>query len=217
MAHLHPEIGAVDIPTIDPTVFEPYATNIVDGSTSIGSNQTFNNIRIKAGTNPSFKANTTLNGVIFIETPNKVSFAGGAKINGVIVTQDAGPNAYSANTLTFTGNVTSTGVESLPSTFGDLRTKTGAFILAPGFGLSFAGNFGTVNGAIAGAAFNFTGNAGGTVCGPIISYSDSVLTVDNLLGNCHLSFDRSKYDTGHISGLVNPDVLSADATTYREY
>ena len=64
----------------------------------------------------------------------------------------------------------------------------GAFILAPGFTTKFAGNFGTVNGAMAADSFSFTGNAGGTVHGPIVNYSDSVFS---LSGNSNLTFDRS--------------------------
>jgi hypothetical protein len=64
----------------------------------------------------------------------------------------------------------------------------GSFILAPGFGLEFVGNFGTVGGGMAADEFKFTGNAGGLVRGMIINYSDSAFT---LTGNSRIRFDRS--------------------------
>ena len=48
----------------------------------------FTNIRIKAGANPKFNANTVIRGVVYVETPNQITFNGGATIQGVIVVQN---------------------------------------------------------------------------------------------------------------------------------
>ncbi|RPI64128.1 MAG: hypothetical protein EHM48_01345 [Planctomycetaceae bacterium] len=214
-AHCHIGVDDAEFPEIDPTVFEPFATNVVDSSTSTSGNKSFKNIRIKAGTNPTFSGNITIKGVVYIEQPNKVQFTGNLNFTGVIVTEDAGENAYTNNTIKFTGNTTSSGVESLPDTaeFHDLRQLPGSFLLAPGFGVSFTGNFGTVNGAMAADSFSFTGNAGGRVNGPIINYSDSQF---KLTGNAGLIIDRSKY-SGTPPGFVVPAKLSADAGSYVEF
>jgi len=190
--HIHTGIGDVAFPEIDPTVFEPFATNLVDSSTNTNGNRTFENIRIAAGTNPTFSGNTTLRGVVFIEAPNKVRFSGNLDFTGVIVTEDAGEDAYDDNTIRFTGNMTSAGVETLPDApqFAALREMPGSMLLAPGFGVHFTGNFGTVNGAMAADKFVLTGNSGGIVHGPIISYGDSDFT---LTGNAHLAIDRGHY------------------------
>ncbi len=187
--HIHVGIGEVDFPDVDPSQFEPFAVNIVDSHTSTSGNKTFNNIRILANSNKTFAGNITLNGVIFIEAPNRIHFSGNVKITGVIVTQDAGDDAYEDNTIKFSGNLTSKGVEELPDTseFHDLREMPGSFILAPGFGLEFVGNFGTVNGCMAADKFKWTGNAGGTVKGGIIAYSDAEF---KLTGNSHIIIDR---------------------------
>lgn len=213
--HIHIGIGEVEFPEVDPTVFEPFATNVVDSSTSTSGNKTFTNIRILANSNPTFSGNITLKGVIFIEEPNNVHFSGNVKITGVIVTQDAGENNYDSNKIKFTGNTTVKGVEELPDTaeFQGLRDLPGAFILAPGFGLQFTGNFGTVSGAMAADEFKFAGNAGGVVHGPIINYSDSEF---KLTGNSNLIIDRS--DVPDIPpGFASPGKFEPNPNSYVEY
>jgi hypothetical protein len=199
---------------VDPTVFQPFAVNIVDGNTSTSGNKTFTNIRIKAGTNPTFSGNTTLKGVIFVEQPNRVTFAGNTTMTGMIVTQTAPSNTYTSNTISFTGNTTFSGVENLPDTsdFHVLRTMPGSSILAPGFGLTFTGNFGTVGGCMAADSFSFTGNAGGTIRGGIINYSDSQFS---LTGNSSIIVDRSGTPTTP-PGFALPSTTKANPDTYLE-
>jgi len=213
--HIHLGSGTSEFPEVDPTVFEPFATNIVDSSTPTGGNRTFSNIRIAANTNPTFSGNTTLYGVIFVEVPNKVHFSGNATLTGVIVTEDAGDDAYGDNTIKFTGNMTVRGVEGLPDIpeYATLRTMPGAFILAPGFGLQFTGNFGTVSGCIAADSFKFAGNAGGVVEGGIINYSDSIF---KLTGNSHIIIDRSS-NPMIPPGFDTPVTFSPDPSSYVEY
>jgi hypothetical protein len=213
--HIHIGAGDLEFPEVDPTVFEPFATNIVDSKTPTTGNLTFTNIRIRANTNPTFTGNTTLQGVIFIEVPNQVKFTGNMNLTGVIVTQDAGDNAYTSNTLRFTGNTTFRGVELLPDTpeFSQLRQMPGASLLAPGFGVTFTGNFGAVGGCLAADAFTWTGNASGTIYGPIINYGDSTFT---LTGNSRITIDRSTHPQDP-PGFSSPTKLTPVAASYREY
>jgi hypothetical protein len=213
-AHIHDGVAATSFPAVDPTVFQPFATNIVNSSTRTSGNNTFTNICIKAGTNPTFSGNTTLLGVVFIEQPNKVTFSGNTTLTGVIVTQAAPANTYTVNTINFTGNTIFSGVENLPNTapFQTLRTMPGSAILAPGFGLTFTGNFGTVGGCMAADSFTFTGNAGGTVRGGIINYSNSQFT---LSGNSSIVIDRSGTPTTP-PGFSLPSTTAASPDTYVE-
>ena len=208
-------VGDVEFPEVNPGVFESFATNIVDASTSTNGNKTFTNIRIKANTNKTFSGNMTFKGVIFIEQPNKIHFSGNTNITGVIVTEDAGDDVYETNTLKFSGNVTVRGVEDLPNTseFHELRQMPGSFLLAPGFGVEFTGNFGTVNGTLAADKFKWTGNAGGVVCGSVISYSNSEF---KLTGNSTIRIDRSG-GTDAPPGFLAKAVLELLAATYVEY
>ncbi len=189
--HIHFGEPVVELPRVDTSVYEPFAVNTLSGSTN--GNKTFTNIRIPAGTNPTFAGNITLKGVIYIEAPNQVKFSGNLDITGVVVTEDAGESDYATNTIQFTGNSSFRGVEDLPDTaeFATLRTMPGGAILAPGFGMKFTGNFGTVGGTLAAEQFTFVGNAGGVVKGAVLSYSDEPF---KLTGNASLIIDRSEYD-----------------------
>ncbi|MBS3735014.1 MAG: hypothetical protein KGY99_08805 [Phycisphaerae bacterium] len=222
--HVHTGIGPVDFPEVNPDVFEPFAVNTYTGG---GGNQTLENIRIPAGANPTISGNTTVRGVVYIEAPNQVHFSGNVDIIGVIVTEDAGEGVYDSNTIKFTGNTSVQGVEALPDneTFSELRQMPGSFLLAPGFGVQFTGNFGTVAGTMAADEFKFAGNAGGTVKGMIINYSDSEF---KLVGNSTLVFDRSddvdrsdgtdyEGEPAVPPGFVVPGPLTAVPDSYCEY
>ncbi len=214
--HVHIGVDPVAFPEVDPSVFAPFATNNVTASTNTSGNKTFENIRIKANANPTFSGNIVLRGVIYIEKPNKVTFAGNLNLTGVIVTEDAGDNQYNTNYITFTGNTTSSGVESLPAgaQWDVLRTMTGSQILAPGFGVKFTGNFGTVNGTMAADKFTFTGNSGGTIRGMLVCYSDSDFT---FTGNSQLIIDRSRDKCQPPAGFAVPSVMVPKSGSYVEY
>jgi len=193
-SHVKLGVGSVQFPTIDssPLVAAvPSWTNITS-STATSGNLTFKNIRIKAGTNPTFSGNITLQGEVYVETPNVVTFAGNLNFTGVVVTQDAGPGNTANNAIKFTGNNTFSGVENLPNTsdFQTLRQLPGTAVLAPGFAVTYTGNFGALNGTMAAEAFNWTGNASGTVFGEVISYGSSTMS---LTGNSTITINRSKY------------------------
>ena len=212
----HVLIGAplVELPVAEPNTFEPYAANLVDSSTATNGNRTFENIRIAAGTNPTFSGNITINGVVYIESPNVVSFSGNTTLTGVVVAEGNLQSPNPSDSINFTGNLTSRCAGQLPAgaAFDGLRDKTDTFVLAPGFALNFSGNFNTINGAMAASGVSFTGNAGGVVTNSVINYSDNTMT---LTGNANLRFDRS-------AGPINPagfeamQALEFQAASYAE-
>jgi hypothetical protein len=212
--HIHIGGGPVEFPELNPSVFEPFAVNVIDKTTNTSADAVYENVRIKAGTNPHFSGQVTFRGVVYIEVPNQVSFTGGLDITGVIVSQQAPPNTYSTNTISFAGNTRSYGVEALPDTpqWQDLRKLGGTFLLTPGFGASFTGDFGTLNGTMAADAFSFTGNAGGRVKGTILNYSDSIFSLSS---NCEIVIDR---DDGPETpaGFVTRGTFAALPETYLE-
>lgn len=187
--------GTTDFPEVNTTIYEPFIQQTLAASADLNNNIVLNNARIPAGMNPKFNANVTIRGVLYIEKPNQVSFAGGVNIQGVIVTRDAGDNMYKTDTISFNGNVSSQGVETLPDSdgawnFTGLKALPGSMLLAPGFGVSFSGSFDALNGAIACDKFTMTGNAGGVIRGPIICYGDTEFT---LWGSAQAKIDRSYY------------------------
>ena len=196
--------------------FEHYVEggDVITSDTDLSTSTTFTNVRIAAGTNPHFSGNTTINGVLFVEVPNVVVFSGNCNITGVIVAEGDVNDNSGTNQLIFLGSVDSAPVSELPedSEFDGLREETGTFVMAPGFKASFGGSFETLNGAIAANGIEFFGNAGGTIAGSVINYSDTPMT---LSGNSDLFFNRSGI-TEVPAGFEPEIVLQRVADSYRE-
>jgi len=202
----------VDFPTPNPDYFSEFATgDTIDSTTNLNDYPVLNNVTIAANTNPTFASDVTINGVLFIETPNQISFAGKSTINGVIVGDGSLDSPDSS--LTFSGQVISNDASSLDEEeFGGIVDKTGTFILAPGFDVDFSGQASTMNGAIAGSGISFTGQAGGTINGSIINYSTDVMT---LTGQTSLVFNRSGSDSNP-SGFESTPILRFNPGSYSE-
>jgi hypothetical protein len=212
--HVHKGVSDVPFPTIDTSAFAAFVPSATDtGSqvinTSNPTGTSFKNIRIKANSNPTFAANTTIQGVVYIETPNKVSFSGAANITGVIAVQtDGNSNATldpTANTLSFGGTVNYQGVDKLPTNdptnFPDtLRSLTGSMLLAPGFGVTFKGNFGAVGASLVAGQFTFNGTSGGTITGSVINMTDKPLSLSGTSDIVIQSAGTANYPAGVFFG-----------------
>jgi len=212
--HVFIGVPPTEFPLPTPQQFEPLAVNIIDSTTDTSADATFENVRILPDTNPTFSGHVTLKGIVFIETPNVVTFTGTADVIGIIVGNGDPTDNSGTNQIIFQGNVISRSVEELPDEpqFEALRDQTGTFILAPGFAVSFGGSFESLNGAIAANGVQFFGNAGGVVKGSILNYADTPMT---LTGNSDLFFNRSGID--HLpAGFVQEIVLHYDPQSYTE-
>ena len=187
----HVTIGAdpVDFPTPDIEHFLPYATgDTIDSSTDTTNSMTLTNATIAAGTNPCFEGNVRIEGVLFVQSPNKIVFNSNVDIRGIIIADgDVDNPEPGTNSMTFLGNFES-GPLPDSSEFDVLRSETGSCLLAPGFTVSLEGNFATLNGVMAVSGFHLTGNANAMIEGSIINYSDSPTIID---GNVTFNFDRS--------------------------
>ncbi len=206
--HVFKGVPPSEFPVPDPLYFEHYVQNTFDANSSV----VLENIRIPAGKNPTFSANVTLNGIIFIETPNVVTFNGNATVTGIIVGDGDLNDNSKTNQLRFLGTVDSRPVTQLPDEFGLLKSETGTFIIAPGFGVSFGGTFNTLNGVIAANGIDFFGNAGGDIEGSIVNYSTDSMT---LSGNNELRFNRSGI-TQSPAGFTPELRLEYDPNSYSE-
>src|SRR5688572_23906942 len=122
-----------EFPTVDTSIFLKYATNPYRSG-----QKTYVNTIVPANANPSFSGGT-IEGVLYIRQPNKVSFSGQTTIRGVIVTETRATYDV-GNSIGFSGGVTQYGIETLPANDprfpADLRALQGSAILAPGFAVS---------------------------------------------------------------------------------
>jgi hypothetical protein len=209
--HVHFDVEVPTFPEIDIAPIAALATNTLSSSTPSASS--YSNIRIVANTNPTFGSDVVLNGVVYVEAPNIVTFAGHTTINGLIVTQDAGLPISSCR-LSFSGSAEAYGVEVLPDTpeFAAVKEQTGTFVLAPGFAVTFSGNFGAVNGSIAADQLTFSGTAEGVVRGSVLGLSDLPTTVS---GHVEISVDHAAADP-HPAGFVLSCALVPIPSTYSE-
>ena len=188
----HIKIGAdpVEFPVPRVTDFKTYANGPVLDSTFTynGSGVTLTNALLRAGTNPTFSGlgSVTIQGILYIETPNVVTFAKNVSLQGLIVAE-GDPNHMAGNAINFQANFASTGYPA-GAQFDALRSQVGSSILAPGSAVSFTGNFASVNGVLAAGSLFFSGNANAVIKGTLISYSPDPTVVQ---GNISMSFDRA--------------------------
>jgi hypothetical protein len=219
--HVHAGVTAPEFPDVDTSAFVPY----VPGPTAPAGEQviaadpsshtkSFSNIRIKANANPHFAANSVFTGVIYIETPNQVTFSGGATIQGVIAVENNPKGDSSSNTITFSGNVTHKGVETLPDSgaFAGLPKLTGSFLLAPKFDVIMKGNSNQVGGTMVMGKLDISGNAGANVNGTVINLEDTGV---NLTGSADIIIS-STGTTNYPTGIVFGNHFAPLADTYQE-
>ncbi len=185
----HVTIGmdSPEFPTPDTDRFLQYATgDVVDANTDL-SHITLTNATIAAGTNPVFEDSVIIEGVLFVESPNVVTFQSNVALQGLIVADGDLENPdTSANRIDILGNFASQGYPN-GAEFDAIRQEEGSSIVAPGFAATFAGNFSALEGVVAVSGVDFTGNMAAQVKGTIINYSDTSTVV---LGNAAMNFDR---------------------------
>lgn len=192
------EVTPPEFPTVDPTQFRKYATtNYVDGA------KTQKNIIVKANTNPKFNANDTVQGIMYIESPNQVIFNGNFKLQGFIVMESS---SSTTDLLTFKGNLTMSPLPS-GSQFDALRATNGVAILAPN------------------SAVHMTGSSGGNAVGNIIiktfefqGAADLTIDQGTLMtlheGNNSAVFNGSKSVKFAATGANNQPTIGLSYSTY---
>jgi hypothetical protein len=205
----------VDFPTPNPGYFRTFATGIeIDGSSDWDNSSVLNNAVVKAGTNPTFTGDVTINGLLFIETPNVVKFSGKATINGLIVGDGSIDEESAGNSISFSGQVQGNDISTLEGAeFEDIKNETGTFIMTPGFSLNFAGQTSYDSGVIAANGLTFSGMAGGTINGTIINYSQEQPMT--LSGQNTLLFNRSG-STTNPAGFVPNQAIEFVPSSYSE-
>jgi Tfp pilus assembly protein PilX len=170
--HVHSGAAAPNFPYVDPSVYAQYATNPY-----VAGSSTLVNVTLPPGTYSL--SNVTIQGVLYLQSPCKLSIAGQSTIQGVIVSDCSSTvGTLSTNVITISGQVQVSGMSTLPNTFpaGELALNN-AFILAPYDSLNVSGNFGTVSGCIIAGQITMAGNASGTIEGSVINEGNTLLSI----------------------------------------
>jgi hypothetical protein len=209
--HVNIGAGEVEFPVPETAPFRQYATgDVINSSTDISDSMTLTNVVIEAGTNPTFAGNVIIEGILFIEQPNIVTFDRNVQLNGMVV-GDGDVSDPGQNSVTFIGNF-ATGSFPNGEQFDQIRSEAGTSILAPGFAASFEGNFSTLDGVVAVSGTTFSGNVSADIKGTIINYAETPLTVE---GNATMIFDRSA-STKVPAGFDLWRVLDYNPSSYTE-
>lgn len=210
----HVTIGAepVDFPVPDADRFRPYATgSMINSSTDLSTyTNTLVNCRIAPNTNPVFPKSVIIQGILFIEAPNTVVFTQNVALQGIIVA-DGDLSNPGTNGIDIMGNFAS-GPYPEGSQFDAISSEVGSSMIAPGFAVSFQGNFSTLEGVVAVSGVHFSGNVNAIIKGTIINYSDTPMVIE---GNAYMNFDRMN-STKIPAGFDTLRVLTYDPTSYSE-
>jgi hypothetical protein len=200
--HVFKGAPTTEFPVPMPDYFEKYVQTTYDPNNILTE---YSNVRIPLGTNPSFAGGVIFNGVLYIESPNIVTFTGHVTINGIIVGNGDLNDNSGTNKIIFLGTVDSNPVTDLDANnpdYAELTNETGTFLMAPGFSVDFGGDFETPNGAIAANGVKFSGNAGGIIQGSVINYSNVPM---ELSGNSALLFNRTA--DGEVPAGFGPEII----------
>jgi type IV pilus assembly protein PilX len=215
--HVHTAVDEPEFPEIDVSPFVAMTTSVIDSDTDLnGTSLVFTNARVAANTNPDFRNTTVINGVLYIESPNVVTFHAGTTIKAIIVTEEDPLGEMAENQIDFRGHVIAPGVDALPDTpeFAAVKQESGSVILAPGFGVTFRGCTNSVNGVIAADQFSFLGasDISGDLTGSVLGLKDLPV---KLAGNASIRINRlDSHDTP--GGFVLPLGLMTVPDTYLE-
>jgi hypothetical protein len=213
--HVSIGVDPVDFPEPDTARFITYANGItIDSTTDLSAPgmNTLVNAKIAAGTNPTFPKGVIIQGILLIDSPNVVTFASNVALQGIIVGLGDWQADPATDRIDVLGNFAS-GPYPLGAQFDEIRSEVGSSIVAPGFAMSFQGNFSTLEGVVAVSGVSFTGNVAAQIKGTIINYSDTPLTIG---GNASMTFDRTA-TTKIPAGFDTLRVLTYNPSSYDEF
>jgi len=211
--HVFIGVDPVEFPEPDTARFGPYATgDTIDSSSDLTSGMTLVNATIEAGTNPTFDGSVIIQGILLIESPNVVTFGRNVALQGIIVAEGDVTADPVTDRIDVLGNFAS-GPYPAGAEFDAIRDEEGSSIVAPGFAMSFQGNFSTLEGVVAVSGVTFSGNVAAQIKGTIINYSDQPMVVE---GNATMNFDRES-STKVPAGFDTHRVLTYKPSSYDEF
>ena len=174
----------IEMPRYDPTLYknpEYTGVTLTEMSDKNPTNAKYTNIIIKAGTNPTFGNDVTLEGIIYVEAPNNITFANNCNFRGIMVGDEAEPGQEKDCSIYFNNNMTVNRADTLPNEpqFKEIRELPNISILMPSFTMEFKNNMESFTGLIALYEIKAKNNSDVTVDGGILIYGPNGFKVDN--------------------------------------
>ncbi|HEX8521867.1 MAG TPA: pilus assembly PilX N-terminal domain-containing protein [Tepidisphaeraceae bacterium] len=207
-AHVH-EVPAPTFPTFDTSVFAQYATN------TYSSGSTLSNVRIPRGTNPKFTGGATIQGILYVESPNTIEFRGNVKLNGFIVFE--GTNDTTKNVIDMSGNFT-WGTLPTGSAYDALRSTTGVAILGPTTLMTMSGSSdSTIKGNVILGRFVNAGSADMTIDqGTLMTLDDTSSTASATFNGKTVKFKAIGKNNQPSQGVTYSQKYSPVAGSFQE-
>jgi hypothetical protein len=225
------DVPAPEFPTINTDAFKPFAGNLAYGGTVITppnapgetkyDSGTLRNVLIKPSLHPDhkvvFSSNLKIDGVIYIQAPNRVEFNSNVDIRGVVVVETNPTGDSTRNSIQFHSNVKLQPIETLaplnsPYFPPALTGLTGSSILAPKFNLVMNSNFGTTGGTIVADKIHFDSNAVGTIRGSVINLENTMVEMDS---NSNITIE-TRGTSDYPAGVIFGSRYTPLADTYEE-
>lgn len=200
-------VPSPSFPVADTTPFKALAVNVYSSSSSHQKN-----IRVPPNTNPRFSGGDIIDGILYIESPNSVTFRGHATINGIIVFENK--NTSAVNVLDFKGNVTPANIPNTAEFDAIRAAAKGWAILAPAASVSMSGSVdGNVNGTIMADKIAFNGSADLTLNhGSVISLGSNLTDISGKV----LKFVGTGADNPPTTGLTFNGSFFPNPASYYE-
>lgn len=195
--HVH-VVDAPEFPIINTAPYLAYAVN----TAPVGGK--LKNYRIAPNSNPKFTGNQTIEGILYVASPNKVEFRGNVTLKGFIVFENAdGP---AANTLDFRGSVLQQPVPS-DAEFDSVRATKGVAILAPTAAVVVSGSTkSNATGSIIASTFTLNG------AGKVLIDRGTLVTLANDRDSCIINGSKGIMFTE--PGKNNQPNLGLSYSTY---
>lgn len=199
-----------EFPTLNTDLFKPFAVN------TYIAGQPYKNIRIPANANPTFNGGDVISGIMYIESPNRVTFRGNATIQGIIIFEAKGNPLV--NVLDFKGNVTPSLMPSTAEFAAVKAASKGLAIGAPTAALAMSGSVdATVEGSIIAYQISLNGSADISLQkGSLISVGPNTTDISTDIAGKVINFNGTASDNPPTTGIGFSGSFSPDPMTYLE-
>jgi hypothetical protein len=206
--HVH-IVGDPDFPIVDSSVFIPFAVN-----TYVAGAPVQKNIVVPPNTNPRFNGGDEIDGIMYVKSPNQITFRGNASLKGFIVVENAGSTAV--NTMDFRGSLTVSPLPADPQ-FDPMRSVSGISILAPTTAMTMSGAAdSSVRGNVMVGSFSYSGASNlymdhGTVMTFNTGNNSMVVNTSK-----SIMFDATGETNQPSTGLIYSSYFAPKPSTYQE-